>query len=119
MTRTRGNLALRGRGSRALLEHVVMWLQLISWRNVHKVLWDGYIRLSLLLQISLIGKGWSIINPLLLVVGINVLLRWVLELLVHPIFVDGLLLLLVVETVELLLLVRNWPITTVLLVRDV
>lgn len=56
---------------------------------------------------------------MLLVVGINVLLRWVLELLVHPIFVDGLLLLLVVETVELLLLVRNWPITTVLLVRDV
>ena len=56
---------------------------------------------------------------MLLVVGINVLLRWVLELLVHPILVDGLLLLLVVETVELLLLVRNWHITTVLLVRDV
>jgi hypothetical protein len=54
----------------------------------------------------------------LIKVWINILLRRILELFMHPIFINCLLLLMV-ETVEFLLLMRSRSIATILLMRNI
>ena len=64
----------------ALLEHIVVRLEFISGRNIHKVLRDWNVWLTLLFEISLVRERWRIVVPGL-VIRIHVFLRRISKLL--------------------------------------